>query len=250
MSTTASPDLIDPRNAAIVMLRAGAPAPMRALLALARDSLEAGRARRQDRHGNTRMKAARAWTGAGVVALMLSGCVTPAVQQTTPVPVSPSTPVAPLTTASGVVLHAPMPGVHSAAQPGAGDWMRLPALGFATVINLRPPSEMPTRDEAAEVRAAGLAYVAIPVAGADAITPQNARALWRAIRAAQGKVLVHCASGNRSAALLALAAHANGMPAADALALGKSAGLTQLEPVVRQRLGLPASTCPADRVMC
>ena len=101
------------------------------------------------------------------------------------------------------------------------------------------------RDEAAEVRNAGLAYIEIPVTGADAITADNARVLWQALRGARGNVLVHCSTGNRAGALLALAAHADGMPAGDALAFGKAAGLGKLEPVVRQRLGLPAMACAA-----
>ncbi|GAB1408770.1 hypothetical protein MASR1M8_26890 [Thermomonas brevis] len=181
----------------------------------------------------------------------LAGCAAPVERPTRPVPVQPSTPAQsqPRATLPGVVLHAPLPGVYTAAQPGAGDWMRLPALGIATVINLRPRAEAPARDEAAEVRDAGLAYLEIPVAGAEAITAENARRLWQAIAAARGKVLVHCSTGNRAGALLALAAHADGMPAAEALAVGWSAGLTRLEPVVRQRLGLPAApACIAGAV--
>ena len=42
MSTTAYPDLIDHLNAAIAKLRAGAPEPMRAFSALAREALKPG----------------------------------------------------------------------------------------------------------------------------------------------------------------------------------------------------------------
>ena len=187
--------------------------------------------------------------GAMLAAGAMAGCAValPVVPSTRPVPVQPSTPVPPLAMVSGVGLHAPMPGVYTSAQPGAGDWMRLPALGIGTVINLRPRDEMPARDEAAEVRNAGLAYIEIPVTGADAITADNARVLWQALRGARGDVLVHCSTGNRAGALLALAAHADGMPAGDALAFGKAAGLGKLEPVVRQRLGLPAMACPTGR---
>ena len=185
--------------------------------------------------------------GAMLAAGAMAGCAValPVVPSTRPVPVQPSTPVPPVATLSGVPLLAPMPGVYTSAQPGAGDWMRLPALGIATVINLRPRAEMPARDEAAEVRDAGLAYIEIPVVGPAEVTPENAHALWQALQRAQGKVLVHCSTGNRAGALMALAAHANGMASAEALALGKAAGLTRLDPVVRQRLGLPAMACPA-----
>ena len=183
------------------------------------------------------------------VVLVVAACSAPQPRPELPVPVQPSTPVAqaappqamlPQTTVSGVLLHHPRPGLYTSAQPGAGDWMRLPALGIDTVINLRPQAEMHGRDEAAEVRAAGLAYVNIPVAGADAITPENARALRQALAAVRGNVLVHCASGNRVGALLALgAARSGGVPADAALEFGRSAGLRGLAPVVRERLGLP-----------
>lgn len=188
------------------------------------------------------------------LALAVAACAAPQPRPELPVPVQPSTPVAqamlPQTTVSGVLLHHPRPGLYTSAQPGAGDWMRLPALGIDTVINLRPQAEMQGRDEAVEVRDAGLAYVNISIAGADEVTPENARALQQAIDAASGNVLVHCASGNRAGALLALAAHANGMAPADALAFGKASGLTGLEPVVRGRLDLPAAACTAQDGRC
>ena len=74
---------------------------------------------------------------AALLVLSVAACTTPGVpRQTAPVPVEPSTPVPPLAMVSGVGLHAPMPGVYTSAQPGAGDWMRLPALCIGTVINL------------------------------------------------------------------------------------------------------------------
>lgn len=179
---------------------------------------------------------------AGILAMLaLAACTTPQPRTERPLALQSRQPAA--VAIPGVVLHQPRPGLYTAGQPGAGEWTRLPGLGIGTVINLRPPEEMQGRDEAAEVRAAGLDYVNLPIAGVDALTPENARALVDAIAAAKGKVLVHCASGNRAGALLALAVHAQGLPAADALALGKAAGLTGLEPAVRGKLGLPAAAC-------
>ena len=55
-----------------------------------------------------------------------------------------------------------------------------------------------------------------------------------------GAVLVHCASGNRVGALIAIgAAKAGGMAPEAALELGKAAGLTSAEPRVRELLQLP-----------
>ena len=50
-------------------------------------------------------------------------------------------------------------------------------------------------------------------------------------------VIIHCASGNRVGALLALRANLiQGKSASEALAFGKAAGLTTLEDAVKQRL--------------
>jgi len=140
-------------------------------------------------------------------------------------------------------LRQPNDRLLTGGQPDAAAWKQLAADGVTTVINLRPADEMAGRDEAAEVIAAGMSYRQIPVAGAAGITTENANALWTAIAQAPGKVLVHCASGNRVGALLALgAAEQGGMDSQQALQFGKAAGLSGAEPRVREALGLP----PAD----
>jgi len=140
-----------------------------------------------------------------------------------------------------ILARQPLPRVYGAGQPAAGDWAEIARHGVTTVIDLRPDAERPGRDEAAEVQAAGMAYRQIPVAGARDLTPDAARTLWQAIDAAPGKVLVHCASGNRAGALLAIAAvREGGMPPEQALEAGREAGMTSLEPRVREVLGLPA----------
>lgn len=129
------------------------------------------------------------------------------------------------------------PGLYTGGQPAPAEWPALAAAGVATVINLRAPEELQGRDEAAEVAAQGMRYLSMPVVGPDDVTDANAARLWQAIHEADGKVLVHCASGNRVGALLALAAYRNGgMDAPAALAFGQSAGLTRLEPLVREHL--------------
>lgn len=139
---------------------------------------------------------------------------------------------------TSVPLLQPLPGLYTAGQPAPADWAAIRALGVRTVVNLRTPAELQGRDEAAEVRAAGLAYVEIPVAGADGINPDNARALHAALAPAHGGVLVHCASGNRAGALLALEqAEQDGLPKGAALALGRKAGMTSTEAKLRQALG-------------
>lgn len=139
---------------------------------------------------------------------------------------------------TSVPLLQPLPGLYTAGQPAPTDWAAIKALGVRTVVNLRTSAELQGRDEAAEVRAAGLAYVEIPVAGADGINPDNARALHAALAPAHGGVLVHCASGNRAGALLALEqAEQDGLPQDAALALGRKAGMTSTEAKLRQALG-------------
>lgn len=136
-------------------------------------------------------------------------------------------------------LRQPREDLLTGGQPDANAWPALAAQGVRTVINLRADGEPGARDEAPEVAAAGMRYVSIPIAGASDITPANARALAQVIEQADGRVLVHCASGNRVGALLALSAAQEGMDADDALEFGKRAGLTGAEPRVRELLGLP-----------
>lgn len=126
-------------------------------------------------------------------------------------------------------------------QPGIDAWSRMDAAGVRTIINLRTDEELDGRDEAAEVAAAGLAYRRLPVAGAGDITAANALALWRLIDEVDGPVVVHCASGNRVGALLALGAAQHGMDTEAAIAFGKSAGLGNAEARVREVLAATGS---------
>lgn len=141
---------------------------------------------------------------------------------------------------TSVPLLQPLPGLYTAGQPAASDWAAIKSRGVRTVVNLRPAGELQGRDPAAEVRAAGLRYIEIPVSGADGINPANARALHEALAPAHGGgVLVHCASGNRAGALLALEQQRfDGVAAQRALEIGKAGGVTGLEGKLRQALGM------------
>lgn len=151
----------------------------------------------------------------------------------TPVPLEPATMPA-------ILASQPLPRVYSAGQPQPDDWSAIAAHGVTTVIDLRPDAERPDRDEASEVAAAGLVYRQIPVAGPQDLTPEAARTLWQSIEAAPGKVLVHCASGNRVGALLAIAAvREGGMAPAQALELGRQGGMASTEARVREVLAMP-----------
>ncbi|MCH7821705.1 MAG: hypothetical protein IIA07_06780 [Proteobacteria bacterium] len=76
----------------------------------------------------------------------------------------------------------------------------------------------------------------LPISGLDAINVDNARKLDEMLASYEGPVLVHCGSGNRVGAILALRHRLSGADDEEALSYGRSAGLTGLEPVVRERL--------------
>lgn len=148
-------------------------------------------------------------------------------------------------TAHATDFPQPKPGLHTGGQPSQEDLARLKSEGVRTVIDLRGPQEDRGYDEAAEARRLGLKYIALPIAGKDDITPANAKALNEALKAQDGDVLLHCASGNRVGALLALgAAQIEGVSKEEALVLGRAAGLKSLEPVVVERLSEPGEAEP------
>lgn len=112
--------------------------------------------------------------------------------------------------------------------------------GVRIVVDLCPASENPGFDEAEFVRALGLEYINLPIGSPADLTPEKARALASVIaRASTGHpALVHCGSGNRVGALFALkSALVDGCDLETALAQGRAAGMTGLEPTVRQLIG-------------
>ena len=156
-------------------------------------------------------------------------------------------PAATVMPATSIELHAPRAGLYTSGQPTANDWQAIAARGVTTVVNLRTAEEMQGRDEAAEVQAAGMRYVSIPVAGAAGLTDQAADALAVALHAAPGPVLLHCHSGNRAGGLLAITAvRDEGVPVENALALGRAAGMTSTEARVRDVLQAPDTRCASN----
>ena len=140
--------------------------------------------------------------------------------------------------ASATEFAEPRPGLHTGAQPTAEDLATLSQQGVRTVIDLRTDEEDRGFDEATEVERQGMRYVRLPVGGADDLTAANAAALKQALDESGDGVLLHCASGNRVGALLALMAaqHEDATPA-QAMDFGKRAGLKSLEPAVAEKLG-------------
>ena len=132
----------------------------------------------------------------------------------------------------------PADGLLTGGQPTPEQLQTLAGLGYRTVINLRSPAENGSTDPAM-VEALGMDYVSIPISGAADIGEENARRLAAELAAAEYPVVVHCASGNRVGALLALKAFlVDDQSPEDSLAFGRAAGVTRLEPVVKRELGL------------
>jgi uncharacterized protein (TIGR01244 family) len=131
----------------------------------------------------------------------------------------------------------PLAGITTAAQPSAEQLATAAASGFKIVIDLRGVSEdRGIADEKAAVETLGMSYVALPIEGANGVTYANATVLDKLLAEAEGPVLIHCASGNRAGALLALRDKLTGADSEKALALGLASGLTSLKPTVEQKL--------------
>jgi uncharacterized protein (TIGR01244 family) len=100
-------------------------------------------------------------------------------------------------------------------------------MGFVLVINNRPDGEVPDQPDsavmAAAAKAAGLAYVHIPVRGGP--TAEQVEAVAEAIGGAKGPVLAFCRSGTRSINTWSLGQAASGArPRDELIGLGADAG--------------------------
>lgn len=127
-------------------------------------------------------------------------------------------------------------GVTGSHQPDQETLQSLNDAGFTAVIDLRGPDEDRGIDERAAVENLGMSYISLPVLGADDISYANAIELDRLLAQFDEPVFVHCGTGNRAGALLALRAKLNGAANETAVEAGRESGLGGLEDVVRQRL--------------
>jgi uncharacterized protein (TIGR01244 family) len=120
----------------------------------------------------------------------------------------------------------------------ATDLGRLRAAGIKHVINLRTAEESKGFEEGPIATGLGIDYHSIPIAGAQSLTKENARKLDELLKAAGDEpTLVHCGSGNRVGALIAIReGWIYGKPVEAAVAEGKRWGLTSLEGAVRSAL--------------
>tara|TARA_B110000914_G_scaffold204794_1_gene199465 strand:+ start:145 stop:678 length:534 start_codon:yes stop_codon:yes gene_type:complete len=126
--------------------------------------------------------------------------------------------------------------VFTGGQPSAEQFIALSELGIKHVVNLRPQQEQHW-NEAELLNSLGIQYHFIPVLGAQGVTSANAKMLSDILSSLNDEpVLLHCASGNRVGALIALSSKANGLDAEQSISKGKEWGLTSLEQFVRNKI--------------
>jgi len=130
----------------------------------------------------------------------------------------------------------PAEAITAAGQPNENGLKELADSGYAAVIDLRTEGEDRGLDEKVVVESLGMDYISLPIEGRGAISFENAAKLDRILSKYDEPVLVHCGSSNRVGALFALREKMNGADDEDALAFGKSAGMTSLEDTVKLRL--------------
>ena len=130
----------------------------------------------------------------------------------------------------------PAEAITAAGQPNENGLKELADSGYAAVIDLRTEGEDRGLDEKVVVESLGMDYISLPIEGRGAISFENAVKLDQILSKYDEPVLVHCGSSNRVGALFALREKMNGADDEDALAFGKSAGMTSLEDTVKLRL--------------
>jgi protein tyrosine phosphatase (PTP) superfamily phosphohydrolase (DUF442 family) len=126
---------------------------------------------------------------------------------------------------------------------GALDEEKVAALaeaGVELVINLQPDDEL-SFDEAAAVERAGMNYEQLAISGAADLKQLKILAFDNILRQHHGKkTALHCGSGNRVGAAIALrAGWLRGRKMDTAMERGRGHGLTKLEDEVYKRLLVP-----------
>lgn len=96
----------------------------------------------------------------------------------------------------------PVPGWITGGQPTERHLKAFKAAGGEVVLDNRDPMEPRPFDEPVAVRAAGLEYISLPIVHG-AVTLDTMKRMHEMAKLLQGrKVLMHCSSGNRTAAAL------------------------------------------------
>jgi len=103
--------------------------------------------------------------------------------------------------------------VFASPQIGIAEVTEAAAQGITLIVNNRPEEESDDQTPGAEIeaaaKAAGLAYVAIPVTHSG-FSEAQVKAMAEALADSQGPVLAYCRSGTRSTLLWALAEASRG----------------------------------------
>jgi uncharacterized protein (TIGR01244 family) len=144
----------------------------------------------------------------------------------------------------------PYPGVLSGGQPTREQVEAAARAGYRTVITLRAEGESGAEWEREAVEGLGMKFVRIPITGDADLTREKVTQLDAALEEARegGMAILHCGSGNRVGALLALrSAWVEGTPPEGALKFGVASGMTGLKEKTQELLGLPASSPSAPK---
>ena len=136
--------------------------------------------------------------------------------------------------AIGIPNEGRVDGLLVGGQPSQDALTRARDAGITTVISLRTPAEEGFEEERSQAEALGMRFISIPVDGAAGLTEDNAHRLDETLQSVEpAETLLHCGSGNRVGALLALRAfYRQQRPPGEALTVGRRAGLTRLESAV------------------
>lgn len=123
-------------------------------------------------------------------------------------------------------------------QPDRDDLRRLAEHGYGTVIDLRQAGEpghaLSPEEERDVAEQLGLAYLNLPVS-LDTLSPGVLARFRAAVAESDGRTYVHCAAGQRAAALaLATRAATQGLSAYAVLAEAEGSGLTVHDPRARE----------------
>ena len=139
----------------------------------------------------------------------------------------------------------PVEGLLCTGQLSPEQMDGLQALGFASFVSLRLPTEKGAGWEEAHAAETGANFTRMPVEGKAGVHEAGARELAELMEKSAQPMVLYCGSSNRVGALLALKAHhVESMPAEEALAFGKTAGVTGIEPHLREALGLQPASDP------
>ena len=124
----------------------------------------------------------------------------------------------------------PLPGWVTGGQPTTEELRAFQAAGGEVVLDNRDPMEPRPIDEPQVVREMGLEYVNVPIVHG-AVTHDTMRQMHETLQRLTGrKALLHCSSGNRTAAgLIPYLMLEEGMPEEDAIDMAMRSGLRSAE---------------------